>query len=213
MPPRREHSLQDEAQQPVSLLIACFSTRFLEQARALAGEQGVPWPPMQAMSVRNAYYREQIEQCLLAMLLEQSEARPGSAGAMAGHFLTLLAFHERARAEGPPEDGDLQSCISWLEHHFDQPVAIADLARRCGLSYRRFTERFREATGESVLAWQARLRIQHACRLLEGGTTIAEAGRAVGYHDTAQFYRQFKQQPGMPPGRWREVQLAEESRR
>jgi len=205
VPPQREHRLVDQSQNPVSLLVACFSRQFLDRALALHGAEGPPWPAVEALPLENAYYREQIEQCLLAMAFEQSERRPAWAGAMAGHFLTLLAFHQRAQAEAPPEDGDLQSCLSWLEHHFDRPVTVEDLARRCGLSYRRFTQRFRELTGQSLLAYQAALRIRHACRLLQNGLPIADAAKACGYHDIAHFYRQFKQLQGLPPGRWLEL--------
>jgi AraC-like DNA-binding protein len=206
VPPKREHQLQDHPQRPVSLLVACFSSEFLERALVLSGEQAPNWPPLTAMPLHNAYYREHIEQCLLAILFEQSEQRPGWQSASTGHYLTLLAFHQRALAEAPPVNGDLQRCVTWLEHHFDQQMSVEELAKTCGLSYRRFTEQFKKLTGASAVAFQSRLRIHHACRLLESGAAIAEAARATGYSDMTHFYRQFKQHVGAAPGRWLERQ-------
>lgn len=74
---------------------------------------------------------------------------------------------------------------TWALEHLSEPIGLADLARRCGMSVRTFTRRFREETGETAGVWLARARVDHARHLLEStdlpvDRVAAESGFGTG---------------------------------
>lgn len=56
---------------------------------------------------------------------------------------------------------------TWVLANLDQPVDLADLARRAAMSKRTFTRRFREEVGLSPLRWLNHQRLDRARHLLE----------------------------------------------
>lgn len=78
-------------------------------------------------------------------------------------------------------------------------------AGRAGLSRRRFTDLFRQETGQSFGACMNELRLKHAAELLrEGGHSVTGVMFACGFNDVSHFYRAFRQRYGKPPRAWSE---------
>lgn len=101
-----------------------------------------------------------------------------------------------------------------LRHVHAAPGAdwsVEALAARVALSPSRFAARFRETTGESVMAYVSRWRANIACRLLrETDLPMEEVAARVGYESAPAFSRAFKAYVGSPPAQWRRAQsLAE----
>ncbi|MGC0143947.1 helix-turn-helix domain-containing protein [Pseudactinotalea sp. Z1732] len=109
-------------------------------------------------------------------------------------------------AEGPPRrQQPVIDVLSHLRVHFDQPVAVAELASMAGFSRSHFSALFREATGQSVGAYVRRLRMARACELLvTTGLPVGVIGRSVGYDDPLYFSRQFRLVHGRSPTNFRE---------
>jgi AraC-like DNA-binding protein len=85
-----------------------------------------------------------------------------------------------------------------------QPWSVPSLAAAVALSPSRFAARFRLATGQSVMGYVARWRLNWACRLLrETAWPMAEIATRVGYDSLPAFSRAFKAQLGLPPAAWR----------
>jgi AraC family transcriptional regulator, arabinose operon regulatory protein len=77
---------------------------------------------------------------------------------------------------------------------------LAALARVAHLSPSRLTHRFKEETGEAVIAYLLRQRLQHAARLLElSGQRIKEVSQTVGFASPFYFSRQFRKAFGVSP--------------
>src|SRR5438445_12940990 len=75
-------------------------------------------------------------------------------------------------------------------------------AGRVGMSLRNFVRRFKQATGDSPLAYLQKLRIASAKRLLESDhRTMQEMCDAVGYQDVAFFRALFPATHGSLPRR------------
>ena len=63
-----------------------------------------------------------------------------------------------------PDPSDLfADTVAWAQEHLDEPLSVADLARRSAMSRRTFARRFAATTGTTLL----RQRLQRAQRLLE----------------------------------------------
>jgi AraC family transcriptional regulator, transcriptional activator FtrA len=67
------------------------------------------------------------------------------------------------------ENGErgLASLLDWARRHLQQPLAIAQLARRAAMSERNFARRFRAETGTTPHRWLTHERLLAAQRLLE----------------------------------------------
>lgn len=92
----------------------------------------------------------------------------------------------------------------WLDAHFNGDVRMDDIALQFGFSPRHFKRRFKDATGQSPLAYLQDLRIAQAKRLLSSTRqTIESITDAVGYEDSNSFRRLFQERVGIPPTAYR----------
>lgn len=86
--------------------------------------------------------------------------------------------------------------------HTDPGLAwtVGTLAREVGMSRSAFAARFTELVGEPVMRYVTRWRMYHALDLLEtSNTTVAAAGRLMGYDSEAAFSRAFTRVIGSTP--------------
>ena len=105
----------------------------------------------------------------------------------------LLSFGDTER---------VTKAIAHLREHFDQPVAMEEVARTLGMSVSRFHHHFKSVTAMSPLQYLKQIRLQEARRLmLAGAVDAATAGFRVGYEDPAYFSRDYKKHFGAPPHR------------
>jgi len=91
-----------------------------------------------------------------------------------------------------------------LAANLDSDIALADLARECGLSASHFARSFRQATGLAPHQWLTRRRIQAAMEMMKDcGKTLAEIATACGFADQSHLTRVFSRNVGVSPGAWR----------
>jgi transcriptional regulator GlxA family with amidase domain len=105
----------------------------------------------------------------------------------------------------PTEHGpDLGDLLGWARRHLDQPLTVAQLAARAGMSPRHFARRFTEATGATPLRWLHHQRILAAQELLEGSALpVEQIARRCGFGSTAAFRQQFGRVLGTTPQAYR----------
>ncbi|WP_416978108.1 AraC family transcriptional regulator [Streptomyces sp. T028] len=87
-----------------------------------------------------------------------------------------------------------------LEERMADPPTLERLARELGTSPFALLRAFRDAFGMPPHAWLTDARVRRARRLLDGGTTPAEAALAVGFTDQPHLNRHFARIVGVPPG-------------
>lgn len=101
-------------------------------------------------------------------------------------------------------DADILSLQEYMEHHYAEPLTLAQLAKFVGLGQRTLLRRFRAATGDSPIMYLQRMRIEAARRKLElSDGSIEQIAWQVGYEDTSSFSRLFKKMTAMTPGAYR----------
>lgn len=124
----------------------------------------------------------------------------------------LLRMALRPASEAPsPSDGLLppapqpfRRALSFIIHHFREPLRLRDIAAEAGISPRHLTRTFSEYTGQTVNAYMTHLRLSHAQRLLATtDRTILDIMHASGFSCPTQFYRMFREQTGSSPKRFR----------
>jgi transcriptional regulator GlxA family with amidase domain len=97
-------------------------------------------------------------------------------------------------------DETISTAQEWMHQNFHRNFPLEAPARRAGMSLRNFVRRFKQATGDSPLAYLQKLRIAAAKRLLESDhRTMQEISDAVGYEDVAFFRKLFQRHTGVSP--------------
>lgn len=94
--------------------------------------------------------------------------------------------------------------IEYITREYDAPHTLEELARTAGLSIPHYVALFRQHTGTSPIRYLTRVRLRHACELLDmSDKSVSEIARAVGYEDAFYFSRAFHKNTGHSPTRYR----------
>lgn len=89
----------------------------------------------------------------------------------------------------------------------DPELSVARLAVLAGCSPDHLSRRFRQVSGISLGQWITRERLAMARDLLrDRRRSVAEVGWACGFRAPSYFIRVFRNQSGLTPGAWREIQ-------
>jgi AraC family L-rhamnose operon regulatory protein RhaS len=211
VPPRRVHRIEDDPAAPLALYGICVGPSVWQHEPALLADL-----PPGRFPVRKLL-AAQVRADLRRLLFEQTLGGPGSRTLVLGlslQLLVLLAQSRREDAPCPPSDasasGHRLAVARYLEelpHRFFEATDLDHTAAELGMSRRRFTHLFRQATGTSWSAYLTRLRIDYACQLLrETSRSVLAIAFESGYEDLSNFYRAFKRHKGLPPQAWREKQ-------
>ena len=101
-------------------------------------------------------------------------------------------------------DPRLAQAIRLMEAHIDEPLAIAAIARRTGITARALEMIFRKSIGETPGAYYLRLRLNAARRLvLDTREAMADIAARTGFSSAAAFSRAFSNAFGTAPVRMR----------
>ncbi|WP_434095249.1 AraC family transcriptional regulator [Streptomyces flaveolus] len=90
-----------------------------------------------------------------------------------------------------------------LEERMADPPSLETLAAELGNSPFALLRAFRSAYGMPPHTWLTDARVRRARRMLDAGTTPAEAAVAVGFTDQPHLNRHFARIVGVPPGAYR----------
>ena len=106
---------------------------------------------------------------------------------------TRLAYRQR-----------IHRAQQFLEAHLDEPVPAEAIARVGGMSLHHFHRVFRGMTGESVMGYVRRLRLERAARALRHSQrSVADIALEAAYGSHEAFTRAFADHYGMPPSAYR----------
>lgn len=134
------------------------------------------------------------------------------------HILALLGLLESAPAEEtrllaspwtPPADAAaaadvVESTLGYVFTHLSADVRMSDAADLAGMSESGFSRYFRRATGQSFSDTVRKLRLAHACQLLEhSDDPVATICQRVGYRNLSNFNRQFLREHQLTPREYR----------
>jgi len=94
----------------------------------------------------------------------------------------------------------------YIREHTDEPLNRHVLAAVAGFSVPHFHRIFTAYVGENIAGYVRRVRLERAGRKLRmGAVDITEVALAAGYDTHAAFSRAFKQQFGLSPSEFRQL--------
>jgi len=96
--------------------------------------------------------------------------------------------------------------MQYIRRHIHEPLNREVLAEVAGFSVPHFHRVFTAQVGESAVSYVRRLRLERAGRKLRmGAVDITEVAQAAGYETHAAFSKAFKQQYGLSPSEFRQL--------
>jgi AraC-like DNA-binding protein len=99
---------------------------------------------------------------------------------------------------------DVEAVQAVMRAHLHGSLSLEQLAAQFKLSRFHFAKTYRAASGHAPIEDFIRLKMAHACRLLDEGTQgIAQVAQQLGYEDVYYFSRLFRQVVGMAPSHYR----------
>src|SRR5690606_19964001 len=100
--------------------------------------------------------------------------------------------------------GTVRPVQQQIESRYAERLTVEGLARRHALGRRTLERRFRQATGNSIVEYLQRIRVEAAKKQLESSRkTVAEVMYDVGYSDSKAFRDIFSKYCGMSPVEYR----------
>lgn len=128
-------------------------------------------------------------------------------------ILTLLSPIPEMSGEGQGEmHPRIIKAVEYMEEHFAEPVAVADMAAAVSLSENRFAVLFKEQIGYTPMQFLNSLRLDHAQSLLLRGESIADAAALSGFSSNQYFCRYFHKMTGQTPGEFRKMPFHHEKK-
>ena len=102
--------------------------------------------------------------------------------------------------------GCIEEVVRFIRRHIGEPLDRETLAAVAGFSVPHFHRVFTAHVGESAISYVRRLRLERAARKLRmGAVDITEVALAAGYDTHAAFGKAFKQQFGLSPSEFRQL--------
>ena len=133
---------------------------------------------------------------------------PGASLFLDGGLMQLIGLLLDAAGDGRmlaplPAIGDarLTRVIDYIETHYGEPLAVAELATIAAMSPSHFSKCFKATTGESVWSYVQRRRCERVRELLIGShESIAQIAYACGFANQGHLTSVFKKTFGVTPG-------------
>ncbi len=89
--------------------------------------------------------------------------------------------------------------VTVLENNLDKSLAIADIAKMCGMSEINLKKTFSKYAGIGVMQYFNRMKIAEATRLLKSGRSVKEIAALLGFSNQNYFSTVFKRITGNAP--------------
>jgi transcriptional regulator GlxA family with amidase domain len=104
-----------------------------------------------------------------------------------------------------PDEGIVE-VQQWMQSHYAINFTLKALAELANMSERTFSRRFKNAVGQSPLAYGNGLKMQTARELLKDtNLNNSDIADHLGFKESDYFIRLFKQKNGMTPGQYRKM--------
>ena len=98
------------------------------------------------------------------------------------------------------DESRIRSIYTYIDAHFQEKIALEDIAEAHHFSKEGFSRYFKKRTGSTFTDFVNRYRISQAKLMLENNTSIADTCFTCGFESLSYFTRVFKKITGENPG-------------
>ncbi|HZZ17283.1 MAG TPA: bifunctional DNA-binding transcriptional regulator/O6-methylguanine-DNA methyltransferase Ada [Candidatus Sulfotelmatobacter sp.] len=122
-------------------------------------------------------------------------------------FRACLRCRPRSLTGNPQFDSAKEIC-RYIEHHLDEPVSLASLAKVFRQSPFHLQRRFKAAIGITPREYADACRVRLLKRNLQAGDNVTRAMYDAGYGSSSRLYEKTASQLGMTPDKYRRGAIA-----
>lgn len=118
-----------------------------------------------------------------------------------GYLLAVLGemFSQMELVEKPGDQEATKRILSYCIENYTEPLTLESLAKELYLNKYYISHIFRERMNTNYKDFINQLRVEHACELLEKGTSITDIAYACGFSCVRTFNRAFSKYMNMTP--------------
>lgn len=125
-------------------------------------------------------------------------------------FIDLIRWNARETttirplpAANPAEKSVVDRMIDYMKENIREKLKLEQIATYVGYSVPRVCALFKEATGQSIIAYFNRMRINKAKQLMaENDMSLRQISEYLDYDSLQYFSMQFKKETGLPPSQY-----------
>lgn len=106
------------------------------------------------------------------------------------------------------ETDTIKRVVAYIDENYCSIKSMDEIVRECYISKWYLCHSFKKTYGMTVMGYLRKLRIRHACELLE--TTdkkLSIIAQQLGFVDTAHFSNSFKKETGVSPREYRKLRM------
>ena len=168
-------------------------------------------PPMTMLRPVGAA-RDALEETFRTCVQEAEQQAKGWEAAVAGSAMQLLSLlrrvaDDRAWRTVPAEKpGLLDQLTEYVETHYSARLTISQAAKAFFVSNSTVSHLFQQKLGVSFYRYVTQRRLIAAKSLIEKGVHLERAALQSGFQDYSGFYRAFRQEYGISPRQYRQLQ-------
>ena len=105
------------------------------------------------------------------------------------------------------QDKGIPSCVkkalSFINKNYSEQISLGELAEECGCSVTYLSKTFKRYTGTTIYKYIVDFRIEMAKQML-AHSSVTEVSYAVGFSDTSNFIKTFREICGVTPHKYKE---------
>jgi len=212
VPPKMAHRLVDAPSDAISLYGLGVSLKLFACVPGVSDE--LPFGVVAAQRLKSIAVEHRLRRILYLNGQGDKPSQLSCVAASLELFAELAIAMARATPIGKASSKDaltvdpmLEPYLTWLQHHFFEPVTLDAAANACLMSRRHFTTSFKQHVGSTWLEYVHRLRVEYAVDLLRNtDRKIASVAFQAGFDDITTFYRVVAKLTGKRPGELRLTQ-------
>lgn len=221
--PYQVHELFTEPGSTLVLYNCMFSMDLLMEPGQEEGLMGlIDMSPLPAFVQLDGPANIRMSQLIEEMFQEYNGQETWRRAMLQVRLKEILIFFDRYRRKSAPtlaiapsaikKNASVWPIIHHIHRHYQDDLALSDLAGRFTMSISRISEVIKETTGQTFVHFLHDLRIRHACSLLVStDMSVAEIALEVGYGSYKTFSRVFRETKGIVPKDYRNMKSVSES--
>lgn len=119
-------------------------------------------------------------------------------------YLQQTGNHDQASAQPSPKWRNIETAITYIHNHFDEPISLDDVSQQADISVNYFCSLFKRYTGQTIHNYINELRIHKAKRLIEeSDLSLTKIADLTGLGDIHAFSKLFKKFAKQTPSAYR----------
>lgn len=186
--------------EPVNIYLTIFSQSIHPQLEALLkGKLPVcPVLKKEALPQELESVLEEISHLSRSASSYDRMAATGQLLALLGRILPLFSYRD-----APADHDSVKRILGYCTDHYTEPLTLDILAQELFLSKFYISHVFAKRMGISFPKFLGKLRVDHACKLLQEKASVTEAAYAAGFSSVRTFNRVFQNEKGISPREYR----------